>query len=376
MKVLVVGPGIPSKHVQMAGQFAFDQAAALSKAGVDVVYLALDLRSVRHWRRWGIFREDRNGMECYVANVPVGGIPVPFLCRIGKKVVKSFYCRACATEKPDIIHAHFVDMGGSVMDIARKHHIPFILTEHSSKMNTAKIDPSVLYMAQSVYQNADAVIAVSTALAENIKRKTGVECRVVPNVVGDKSFFSVQRKPHKGTGFIFTGNLIEHKQPQMLLEAFINIHTRYPDTFLGFIGEGRQKEILKRIVKKRGLGKSVKFYGYQNRKVIAKIYERYDIFVLPSKRETFGVAYIEAMASGMPVIATKCGGPEDFINGRNGILVPPGQEKELEKAMAAMYLSKGSFDSSYIRNNVYEKYCGKEIAKVLIGLYRQIIFGG
>ena len=54
---------------------------------------------------------------------------------------------------------------------------------------------------------------------------------------------------------------------------------------------------------------------------IVKVYEECDCFVLPSAGETFGVVYVEAMAAGLPVIATRCGGPEDFVNEDNGILI-------------------------------------------------------
>ena len=70
---------------------------------------------------------------------------------------------------------------------------------------------------------------------------------------------------------------------------------------------------------------------------VSSILAHADIFVLASRKETFGIVYVEAMAKGLPVIATKCGGPEEFVNKENGILVPVDNVEELSKAMLLMY---------------------------------------
>ena len=127
-----------------------------------------------------------------------------------------------------------------------------------------------------------------------------------------------------------------------------------------------------RLVRELGLENAVNYYGLKTRREIAEIYEKYDCFVMPSSKETFGVVYIEAMASGLPVIATKCGGPEDFINKENGILVDPDCVDQLATAMCHVYKNRKEYDSVRIRQYVNENFSGHAIAKRLIKEYKTV----
>lgn len=84
--------------------------------------------------------------------------------------------------------------------------------------------------------------------------------------------------------------------------------------------------------------------GLRDRKEIAKRMHESDCFVLASKLETFGVAYIEALAAGLPVIATNCGGPEEFVHKDNGILIEVNDAQGLTDAMLKMYNESDKFD--------------------------------
>lgn len=84
------------------------------------------------------------------------------------------------------------------------------------------------------------------------------------------------------------------------------------------------------------------------KKKIAEQLSKSDCFVLASQSETFGVAYIEALAMGVPVIATKCGGPEGFVNENNGIMIDVDSESQLIEAMKYMYNNSDKYDREEI----------------------------
>lgn len=98
-----------------------------------------------------------------------------------------------------------------------------------------------------------------------------------------------------------------------------------------------------------------------------------DCFVLPSRYETFGVVYIEAMASGKPVIATACGGPDDFVTQENGLLVPVGEVSALARAMQQMMTSRHQYDSDKIRESVQSRFSSQAIAGQLEQIYSAVL---
>lgn len=98
-----------------------------------------------------------------------------------------------------------------------------------------------------------------------------------------------------------------------------------------------------------------------------------DCFVLPSRYETFGVVYIEAMACGKPVIATACGGPDDFVTPDNGLLVPVEEVSALEHAMQHMITSSHQYDSDRIRASVQTRFSSQAVAGQLEQIYNTIL---
>lgn len=113
--------------------------------------------------------------------------------------------------------------------------------------------------------------------------------------------------------------------------------------------------------------------GVVKRDEIAEKFRESDCFVLLSKHETFGVAYIEALASGLPVIATRCGGPEDFIDESNGILVGVDNEAEIEKALKKMRYREMEFDRERISKEAIKNFSPETIAERLSKIYEAVI---
>jgi glycosyltransferase involved in cell wall biosynthesis len=100
-----------------------------------------------------------------------------------------------------------------------------------------------------------------------------------------------------------------------------------------------------------------------------------DVFVLPSLVETFGVVVIEAMACGKPVIATTCGGPENFLLSEHGILVPPGDPEALASAMSLILSKLADYNPSSIRRYALTNFGSETFAENIIGIYEKILAG-
>ena len=101
-----------------------------------------------------------------------------------------------------------------------------------------------------------------------------------------------------------------------------------------------------------------------------------DCFVLSSNFETFGVVLIEALACGLPLIATKCGGPEDIVNKQNGILMDVENQLQLEDAMLTMYKNANKYDKQKLRSDAKDRFGEKAFIKNAMKYYEVGINNG
>jgi len=131
---------------------------------------------------------------------------------------------------------------------------------------------------------------------------------------------------------LFVGRLHPVKGLEYLIEAFEEVHKKHTHTKLIIVGDGQCKNKLMEIVDSKGLNESVVFTGAVDYEKIAKYYRNSNIFTLSSLSESLSHVILEAMACGLPVVATDCGGPTELVkNGKGGYLVKPKSSKELSK---------------------------------------------
>lgn len=378
MKVLVVARGYPQPHNNMLGMFELDQAIALKNAGHQVAYAAVDIRSIRRKRKLGYNHfTDPNGIEVFEMNWPVGGI---------QQDVANYLCSMCFAKlypniqkefgTPDIIHAHFLKIGTAAMSVCRKNNIPLILTEHSSYLNKTGLSKSVYRRAVTTYNSCSALISVSHPLAENIKSVTGFDSIVIHNIANVGEGKRVLKKPdNKTTLFVAAGNLLPRKGFDTLLRAFVRAHETYEDIRLDIYGEGVERSNLEELITELSLDSCVSLKGRYNKKDLDVLFENAVAFVLASRAETFGVVYIEAMSLGLPVIATRCGGPEDFVKDNNGYLVEVDNIDQLADAIIQMKENWRYFDRDEIAHYAHAHFSSEMIAGQITDVYHRVLDG-
>lgn len=371
MYTMFVARGYPTEKYKTYGIFEFDQAKALAQNGVKVVYAAIDLRSIRRWRRWGIYIRKIDGVEVYSINIPIGNIPKNSLRKIYIWALDRLYKKIEKEQgRPDIIHSHFTEPSYAASSLKEKLKIPFVVTEHSSKINKEIIDKDLFEAANIVYNKADKVITVSEVLRKRIKKNFNIDSIYIPNMVDLEIFKYRGKKQNHTFDFVSTGNLIEIKRMDLTIRAFYNVFKDVEDVSLKIFGRGSDREKLEALIKSLALESKVKLMGLCSREDIAKTLSESDCFVLASRSETFGVAYIEALAMGVPVIATRCGGPEGFVNEENGILVSVDDIDSLAEAMRYMYKNRDKFDAENIALETKKKFSSKTVADRIINVYK------
>jgi len=370
MYVMVIANGYPTAKYKGLGIFEFDQAKALAKAGCKVAFVGIDVRSIKRWRKWGIERHEIEGVHVYVINIPLGKVPKALLHKvmtfglniIYKRILKEF-------GKPDVLHAHFTDIGYVASKLKQQIDVPLVITEHSSLINKTIIEEQLFDTAAYAYRQAEAVISVSPALGNVIEKHFKIRPMYVPNIVDTDIFSYAGKKTSNKFSFVSTGNLVFGKRMDLTVEAFYRAFHDLPNATLTIFGEGPERPKIEEIIRQHGLKDRVVLMGMCSRSAIAEKLRDSHCFVLASQSETFGVSYIEALAAGVPVIATKCGGPEGFVHGENGLLIPVDDVDELCNAMLFMYNNSTSFDGEKIAIEAKTKFSAKRIAERLLEVY-------
>lgn len=372
MRILICAIGYNSSK-RNVDIFELDQAKALSDYGHDIRIASIDLRSVRRLRSWRSSVYELCGMKVYTVNIPCGRVPANILNVASQYAAKKAFHMACADGwKPDVIHAHFTSVAYAFADVVKQNKIPYVVTEHSSAMNQEAIPDSLRKIAQYAYDRADALLAVSRALANSIERHTGHLATVIPNVVNLDTFkVCDEMRFEKDFRFVTACNLIVGKRVHLLLEAFSKLNRK--DITLEIFGQGAERTRLEQRAKSLKIIDRVRFRGHCTRSELQRTYSKSDCFVLSSVSETFGVVYIEAMAAGLPVIATRCGGPEDFVTLEVGLLVPVDDVEALTQAMKVMVETARNYDSVAIHRYAMERFSPEKIALELTGIYKIIL---
>ena len=168
-----------------------------------------------------------------------------------------------------------------------------------------------------------------------------------------------------------TEDQLYKKGIDILLRAWKTIVKEAPEAKLIVGGGGHAASKAVEWCKKYGISDSVEFLGALDRSQVVFRMQECDCFVLPSRYETFGVVYIEAMACGKPVIAAANGGPDDFVCGFNGILIPPEDTESLEQAFRQMLQRQGQYHVEQIRKAVEERFSSSAIAMQLERVYKK-----
>lgn len=388
MHVLLIPSWYPTDLNPVNGIFFKEQAKALHRSGVKVGVIAPIQRSIltlKDGRIFDYFYKLDYRVEDEIPTYRLLGWSIPKVYKLNLKVLYYYIPKLIKSYiqnlgKPDIVHAHSALWGGEIaLCISKILKIPYVITEHSSAYARGLIKPWQETYLKRIFENASLVIGVSSKLLENISQYyTHKNSEVVPNVV-DTDYFTLPPTRRKKCPFEFlsVALLTPIKGMEILIKAFYEAFREVDDVVLKIGGDGPSRPLLEKLVEELKMKERVKFLGMLDRYQVRENMWKANVFVLPSYYETFGVVLIEAMSTGLPVIATKCGGPEDFVNPMVGSLVEKGNVLELAEEMIKWYRRiKNSIDWNYekdIREYAVSNFSYEAVAKRLVYLYNLII---
>ena len=378
MNILIIARGTPSKRDPQWGSFEFDQAKALASLGHNVIIASVDTRFRFYWRKIGLTTKHINGIHIYnlfvcpgaIVGLLGGYVTDVFNAWVWHKMAKVI---AANEEKPDVIYSHYLFNTHKAVRYLKDLNAPVVAIEHWSEINKPVVAPSIQKMGEDTYPKVDKLLTVSKAAQKAIKEHFDIESTVVYNMVGEKFIYLPHKNNDDKVRFIATGSLILRKGFDLLIEAFATLQLPKDKWELHIIGAGKQHCELQKQIEKHHLTPNIRLVGQQTSEQIIRRLNHSDVFVLPSRMETFGVVYIEALACGLPVIATPCGGPEEFVNEKNGLLVPVDDVKALAAAIRHMYEHHQNYDRQAIADECQARFSPEVIAKQLTRIFEEVI---
>lgn len=277
--------------------------------------------------------------------------------------------------KIDLIHGHVSFPAGFVaMKLSQEYNIPYIITEHMGPFpllpfaHNRRLMPLVL----EPLKKANQVVTVSSKLqSELLKYK--IKSVVIPNLI-DENFFTVRpRKQGRKFQLFSLGEITPEKGFKDLIEALAIALKKDDEIFLRIGGRGKFLKRYQKMAKDLEINRHIQWLGFLTKEEVLHQMQACDVFILASHHESFGLVYLEALACGRPVIATRSGGPEDFINDNNGLLVRQRSIKDIATAILEMKKNFHQFNPQKIRKQTLEKYSSKVVARKIFELYRQFI---
>jgi len=285
----------------------------------------------------------------------------------------------------DLIHAHFIYPDGVVAArLAQRYRVPLVITEHAFWHPWLDQYPHVRKFAVRAAKTSAFHIAVSQSVRQSIAQFTGENdrLRVIPVGVDMDVFrpLPIGQQPDSDS-ILYVGRIHETKGVDVLLHAMRLLVDRRSTVRLSLIGgsfylqnQGRE-ERLKRLAEELSLTNNVRFLGIQSPSETAEAMRRSTLLVLPSRRETLGAVLIEALACGTPVVATRCGGPEDVVTEAVGRLVPKEDPASLADAMEVILDERERYNTKALRSYAADHFSWQHVAEKTIALYRAALDG-
>lgn len=358
----VEGPGTSSR-----GVFFRDQAIALARAGHRPVVLYVHFDSTR-----GVHVERNH--EFGVQLVFVHARPWRKMNSIQRILLHLRCAKPSVVGTPEVLHAHVFTALPQAWALSKRLRIPYVITEHSSSVRTGKMSRLWKVIARLGYSRASVVLAVSKPLSRGVQQLYDGRVRIVPNAVRDE-FFTQPLANRQGREFQFISVGYGHpnKGWDLLLEAFAILVRQQAQARLTLVGEATS-EILERILV-LGIGENVSLVGKVSSEEVQKLLANADCHVMPSRVETFGIASIEALAAGLPIIMSNTDAADAIVNPSNGFIVPVGDVDALAVAMSRMIDERGCFVSESIRDAVRTAFSGQALANRLEECYKVALIG-
>jgi len=231
-------------------------------------------------------------------------------------------------------------------------------------------------LLRPVFSKAATVTSVSTFL-KNKMESAGLKNNftITQNVVEPVEKKSSPLPANNKIKILTVADLVDKiKNVTATIEAVAEISKHNAEIEFHIVGHGKDANFLKDLSRKlHVLDTVVFFHGVKTNEEVFQFLHACDFLVMNSRHETFSLICIEAMSCGKPVIATDSGGPSEFMNPENGILIAPGNAEHLTSALKKMITEFKTYDSELLKKFAGENFSASETGKKFLEIYRKVL---
>ena len=316
-----------------SGVVATELGKALALEGHKIHFITYTQPS-----RLDFFNENVYYHEVTISGYPLFKYP-PYELALASKIVD-----VTLYEKLDVLHVHYAIPHASAGYLAKEIlqtkniSLPFITTLHGTDITLVGKDKSYEPVVTFSINKSDGVTAVSESLKEDtyshfdIKR----DIEVIPNFIDLERFRPAEKEHFKRTLcpkneklIVHTSNFRKVKRVEDVVKIFYNIRKSIPAKLM-LIGDGPERHVIEDLCRELDTCHDITFLG--KLEMVEEVLSIADLFILPSEKESFGLAALEAMACGAPVISSNTGGiPELNVHGKSGFLSNIGDIEDMTR---------------------------------------------
>ena len=325
LHVLTLTPFYPSAGDEVSGCFVAETLQHLQAQGVASSVIAVD----------SIYHASRKPSKDFPADwIRYPQLPGNFGLSSAGKILGELLLRRIGQlnlRSPiHVIHAHAaLPCGAAAALLSRRTGIPFVVTIHGLDVFNSCFQTGIVAgwrrkASVNVYASAKKVICISGRVQQLLADGMNAPCtsEVLYNGT-DPSVFTPGRVQEQAPTILVVGNLLAGKGHEFVLKAFAQVKDSHPGLQCRMIGEGADRDRFANLARGLGISDRVHFLGRRSRSEVAEAMRNCTVFALPSRFEGLGCVYLEAMASGKPVIACRGQGIDEVIqHGSNGWLIP------------------------------------------------------
>lgn len=407
-KIFFLPSWYPNSPKDYSGVFSRSQIQAINKFSDDyecvLIYWGqgheyFPLKRLTKLSQWSKFRFlfsrenfciDHDGITRINCKPPIlwsHQLPFGGHNRLIPKLIQSIETYLAKTgSKIALFHAHVSYPGGYLAKALSEYFTrPYIITEFMGPfpfphflVNKSRLKNLI----KNPLANSNANIVLSKYLQDRFMYYNLPKPSIIPFSVDGELFRPMplisppvrRQNPTKDTVFtiIFVGSIVKEKGIGDLLRAISLLAHKNYCIKLEVVGSGIEINTFKKLSIQLGISKSVTWHGPIPNSSIPELMHKSDIFVMPSWLDTFGVVYIEALACGLPVIATLCGGPDSFILPCVGQLVPIQSPHLLAEAISKVMMNIKEYSSENIRRYFDQNFSEEAIVSQLVQLYGKL----